>query len=451
LINGKSLESKHAANLQTKAKNTKFVDVNFKECIIFAYEFKSKVHFMDGYKIINDPVFGFIKIRMGLIYDIVQHPLFQRLNRINQLGLASVVYPGARHTRFQHSLGSLFLMSEAVKSLKEKGVYIFDSEEEAVKIAILLHDIGHGPFSHVLEHTLMHGISHEDISLLMMEQINREKHGELNLAISIFKDEYPNKIFHQLISSQLDMDRLDYLRRDSFFTGVTEGNIGSARIIKMLNVKDDRLVIESKGIYSIENFLTTRRLMYWQVYLHRTAVGYEKILINTLLRAKDLVRSGKEIFAAPALAYFLGNEVNAEWFATHDDALQMYADLDDSDIWSALKVWKNSDDIILSTLATDMLDRHLFTVEVSEEPPSEEYLQSIRDHIALQMGIPVEDTRYLMTLTEIGKDMYNPEDDSIGILYKDGTVKDIAEASEILNVQLLSKKIRKYYLCYHRF
>ena len=406
---------------------------------------------MDGYKIINDPVFGFIKIRMGLIYDIVQHPLFQRLNRINQLGLASVVYPGARHTRFQHSLGALYLMSEAVKSLKEKGVYIFDSEEEAVKIAILLHDIGHGPFSHVLEHTLMHGISHEDISLLMMEQINREKHGELNLAISIFKDEYPNKIFHQLISSQLDMDRLDYLRRDSFFTGVTEGNIGSARIIKMLNVKDDRLVIESKGIYSIENFLTTRRLMYWQVYLHRTAVGYEKILVNTLLRAKDLVRSGKEIFAAPALSYFLGNEVNAEWFATHDDALQMYADLDDSDIWSALKVWKNSDDIILSTLATDMLDRHLFTVEVSEEPPAEEYLQSIRDHIALQMGIPVEDTRYLMTLTEIGKDMYNPEDDSIGILYKDGTVKDIAEASEILNVQLLSKKIRKYYLCYHRF
>ena len=406
---------------------------------------------MDGYKIINDPVFGFIKIRMGLIYDIVQHPLFQRLNRINQLGLASVVYPGARHTRFQHSLGALYLMSEAVKSLKEKGVYIFDSEEEAVKIAILLHDIGHGPFSHVLEHTLMHGISHEDISLLMMEQINREKHGELNLAISIFKDEYPNKIFHQLISSQLDMDRLDYLRRDSFFTGVTEGNIGSARIIKMLNVKDDRLVIESKGIYSIENFLTTRRLMYWQVYLHRTAVGYEKILVNTLLRAKDLVRSGKEIFAAPALAYFLGNEVNAEWFATHDDALQMYADLDGSDIWSALKVWKNSDDIILSTLATDMLDRHLFTVEVSEEPPAEEYLQSIRDHIALQMGIPVEDTRYLMTLTEIGKDMYNPEDDSIGILYKDGTVKDIAEASEILNVQLLSKKIRKYYLCYHRF
>ncbi|MBP3845686.1 MAG: HD domain-containing protein [Prevotella sp.] len=406
---------------------------------------------MDGYKIINDPVFGFIKIRKGLIYDVVQHPLFQRLNRINQLGLASSVYPGARHTRFQHSLGALYLMTEAVKSLKEKGVYIFDSEEEAVKIAILLHDIGHGPFSHVLEHTLMHGISHEDISLLMMEQINREMHGQLNLAISIFKDEYPNKIFHQLISSQLDMDRLDYIRRDSFFTGVTEGNIGSARIIKMLNVKDDRLVVDSKGIYSIENFLTTRRLMYWQVYLHKTAVGYEKILINTLLRAKELAKLGKEIFATPALAYFLRNDVDDAWFATHDEALEMYSDLDDSDIWSAMKVWKKSDDKILSTLATDMLDRHLFKVEVTEEAPTEEYVNDIRQHIAARMDIPIEDTRYMMSLTELGKDMYNPEDDSIGILYKDGSVKDIAEASEILNVQLLSKKIRKYYLCYHRF
>ena len=406
---------------------------------------------MDGYKIINDPVFGFIKIRKGLIYNVVQHPLFQRLNRINQLGLASSVYPGARHTRFQHSLGALYLMTEAVKSLKEKGVYIFDSEEEAVKIAILLHDIGHGPFSHVLEHTLMHGISHEDISLLMMEQINREMHGQLNLAISIFKDEYPNKIFHQLISSQLDMDRLDYIRRDSFFTGVTEGNIGSARIIKMLNVKDDRLVVDSKGIYSIENFLTTRRLMYWQVYLHKTAVGYEKILINTLLRAKELAKSGKEIFATPALAYFLRNDVDDAWFATHNEALEMYSDLDDSDIWSAMKVWKKSDDKILSTLATDMLDRHLFKVEVTEEAPTEEYVNDIRQHIAARMDIPLEDTRYMMSLTELGKDMYNPEDDSIGILYKDGSVKDIAEASEILNVQLLSKKIRKYYLCYHRF
>ena len=405
---------------------------------------------MNEHKIISDPVFGFIKIKRGLLYDIVQHPFFQRLNRINQLGLASVVYPGARHTRFQHSLGAFHLMSEAIKSLTEKGVYIFDSEAEAVQAAILMHDIGHGPFSHVLENTLIHGISHEDISLMMMEQINHDLKDQLNLAISIFKDEYPNKIFHQLISSQLDMDRLDYLRRDSFYTGVTEGNIGSARIIKMLNVADDKLVVDSKGIYSIENYLTTRRLMYWQVYLHKTAVGYEKVLVNTLKRAKYLVRQGLNVFATPALAYFLKNDIDAQWFASHPEALQMYAELDDSDIWSALKVWKHSDDKILSTLATDMTDRHLFKVEVTEDRPEDDYLQEKMHQIAVAMGIPDEDAHYLLTLTEIGKDMYNPEDDSIGILYKDGTVKDIAEASEILNVQLLSKKIRKYYLCYQR-
>ena len=402
---------------------------------------------MNEHKIINDPVFGFIKIKRGLLYDIVQHPLFQRLNRINQLGLASVVYPGARHTRFQHSLGAFYLMTEAVKSLSEKGVYIFDSEAEAVMAAILMHDIGHGPFSHVLENTLIHGVSHEDISLMMMEQINRDLKGQLALAISIFKDEYPNKIFHQLISSQLDMDRLDYLRRDSFYTGVTEGNIGSARIIKMLNVKDDRLVVEAKGIYSIENYLTTRRLMYWQVYLHKTAVGYEKVLVNALTRARDLMRQGRDIFASPALAYFLREDVTFD----NSQALANYAELDDSDIWSALKAWKHEDDIILSTLATDMLDRHLFKVEVTEERPDEEHLDEIRHAIARHMDIGIDDTRYMMTLTEIGKDMYNPEDDSIGILYKDGTVRDIADASEILNVQLLSKKIRKYYLCYQRF
>jgi hypothetical protein len=301
-----------------------------------------------------------------------------------------------------------------------------------------------------LENTLIHGISHEDISLLMMEQINSDMKGQLNLAISIFKDEYPNKIFHQLISSQLDMDRLDYLRRDSFYTGVTEGNIGSARIIKMLNVADDRLVVDAKGIYSIENYLTTRRLMYWQVYLHKTTVGYEKILVNALNRAKQLVREGQKLFASPALSYFLKNDVDAQWFASHDDALAMYAELDDSDIWSALKVWRHHDDKILATLATDLVDRRLFKVEVTEEPPTQEHLSEIRQQIAQRMGISEEDTSHLMSLTEIGKDMYNPDDDSIGILYKDGTVKDIAEASEILNVQLLSKKIRKYYLCYQR-
>ncbi len=401
---------------------------------------------MSDAKIINDPVFGFIKIPRGLLYDIVRHSLFQRLNRINQLGLASVVYPGARHTRFQHSLGAFYLMSEAILSLQQKGNFIFDSEAEAVEAAILMHDIGHGPFSHVLENTLISGISHEDISLMMMEQMNRDLGGQLNLAIAIFKDEYPKRFLHQLISSQLDMDRLDYLRRDSFFTGVTEGNIGSARIIKMLNVVDDRLVVEQKGIYSLENYLTTRRLMYWQVYLHKTAVGYEKVLVNMLTRAKDLARQGKSVFASPALSFFLYNDIDATHF--DEQALLMYEELDDSDIWSAMKAWKHSDDKILSTLATDMLDRHIFRVEVYEEPVPQERIDELQERIARQMGIDRSDAHYMMSLNTIQKDMYSIDDDSIDILYKDGTIRDISQASEILNVALLSKKVRKYYLCY---
>ena len=406
---------------------------------------------MNDVKIINDPVFGFIKIPKGLLYNIVEHPLIQRLNRINQLGLASVVYPGARHTRFQHSLGAFHLMSEAILNLQQKGIFIFESEAEAVEAAILMHDIGHGPFSHVLENTLIHGISHEDISLLMMEEINRSLNGQLNLAISIFKGEYPKNFLHQLISSQLDMDRLDYLRRDSFYTGVTEGNIGSARIIKMLNVIDDSLVVEQKGIYSLENYLTTRRLMYWQVYLHRTCVAYEKVLVNMLNRAKYLVRHGHDVFATPALHYFLENDVDAEWFNTHPEALKNYEDLDDSDIWSAMKAWKYDSDKILSTLATDMLDRKIFKVEVHEEPIPQERLDELQQMIADKMAIPLEDAHYMMSLNTIQKDMYNVDDDSIAILYKNGEIRDISEASELLNVQLLSKKIRKYYLCYQRF
>jgi hypothetical protein len=402
-------------------------------------------------KIINDPVFGFIKIPRGLLYDIVRHPLFQRLNRINQLGLASVVYPGARHTRFQHSLGAFHLMSEAIASLQQKGHFIFDSEAEAVEAAILMHDIGHGPFSHVLENTLITDITHEELSLMMMEQINRDLGQQLNLAIAIFKGDYPKNFLHQLISSQLDMDRLDYLRRDSFYTGVTEGNIGSARIIKMLNVVDDRLVVEQKGIYSIENYLTTRRLMYWQVYLHKTAVACEKVLVNVLTRAKDLSRQGHDVFASPSLRYFLQNDVDAQWFASHPEALTMYEELDDNDIWSAMKAWRHDSDRILSTLATDMLDRHIFRVEVCEEPVGEERIAALADAIASQMDITAADARrYMMSLNTIQKDMYSIDDDSIDILYKDGTVRTITEASEILNVELLSKKVRKYYLCYQR-
>jgi HD superfamily phosphohydrolase len=405
---------------------------------------------MNDIKTIIDPVFGFINVPRGLLLQIVKHPLMQRLSRIKQLGMASVVYPGAQHTRFQHSLGAFHLMSEAIKVLSQKGIFIFDSEAEAVQAAILMHDIGHGPFSHVLENTLIHGISHEEISLMMMDKMNKEMGGELTLAIKIFRDEYPKRFLHQLISSQLDMDRLDYLRRDSFFTGVTEGNIGSARIIKMLNVVDDQLVIDYKGIYSIENYLTSRRLMYWQVYLHKTTVACEKVLVNALLRAKKLASEGVELFASPALHYFLYNDVDAAHFHTDSEALKHYVDLDDNDIWSAVKVWKDSDDKVLALLSNDLIERRPFRVEIHDEEVSDERIAELRKELAEHFGITPEDAWFLISLNTIQKDMYDIHDDHISILNKDNTLKDIAEASEILNVELLSKKIRKYYLCYQR-
>ena len=406
---------------------------------------------MTDAKIINDPVFGFIKVPRGLLLDIVRHPLMQRLTRIKQLGLTQEVYPGAQHTRFQHSLGAFHLMSEALISLQQKGVFVFDSEAEAVQAAILMHDIGHAPFSHVLENTLISGITHEEISLMMMDRINQDMHGALNLAISIFKDEYPKSYLHQLISSQLDMDRLDYLRRDSFFTGVTEGNIGSARIIKMLNVVNDALVVESNGIYSIENYLTSRRLMYWQVYLHKTTVGCENVLINALHRAKQLAKEGVELFASPALRYFLYNDITAETFHTDNKALDNYIALDDNDIWSAIKVWQQHEDKILSLLSSNMINRKIFKVEVREEEPTTEEINQFKQLISERYEISLTDCDYLIGVNRVQKDMYNPFDDHISILYKDGTLKDITEASEILNIELLSKKICKYYLSYQRF
>ena len=406
---------------------------------------------MSTQKIINDPVFGFIKIPRGPLLDIVKHPLFQRLSRIKQLGLASVVYPGAQHTRFQHSLGAYHLMTEAIFSLTQKGIFIFESEAEAVEAAILMHDIGHGPFSHVLENTLISGISHEEISLMMMEQINEDLKGALTLAIKIFQGDYPKRFLHQLLSSQLDVDRLDYLRRDSFFTGVTEGNIGSARIIKMLNVVDDELVVDSKGIYSIENYLTSRRLMYWQVYLHKTTVAMEKVLVNALLRAKQLSLSGETLFASPSLQYFLCREVDRDFFLKHEEALRHYEQLDDNDIWCAVKEWSHHSDPVLRLLASDLVDRRPFRVEISEEPFDDGYICNLRSQLESATGIHGDELRYLYSLNTIQKDMYDVNDDHISILYKDGHTKDIAEASEILNVSLLSKKIRKYYLCYQRF
>ena len=401
-------------------------------------------------KIINDPVFGFINIPKGLLYDIVRHPLLQRLTRIKQVGLSSVVYPGAQHTRFQHSLGAFYLMSEAITQLASKGNFIFDSEAEAVQAAILLHDIGHGPFSHVLEDTIVKGVSHEEISLILMERMNKEMNGQLSLAIQIFKDEYPKRFLHQLVSGQLDMDSLDYLRRDSFYTGVTEGNIGSARIIKMLDVADDRLVIESKGIYSIENFLTARRLMYWQVYLHKTSVAYEKMLISTLLRAKELASQGVELFASPALRFFLYNDINPTEFYNNPDCLENFIQLDDNDIWTALKVWSTHTDKVLSTLSTGMINRNIFKVEISSEPISEDRKKELTLHISQQLGITLSEANYFVSTPSIEKNMYDPADDSIDIIYKDGTIKNIAEASDMLNISLLSKKVKKYYLCYQR-
>lgn len=401
-------------------------------------------------KIINDPVFGFINIPRGLLYDLVRHPLLQRLNRIKQMGLSSVVYPGAQHTRFQHSLGAFYLMKEAITQLTAKGNFIFDSEAEAVQIAILLHDIGHGPFSHVLEDTIVKGVSHEEISLMLMERMNKEMNGQLTLAIQIFKDEYSKRFLHQLVSGQLDMDRLDYLRRDSFYTGVTEGSIGSARIIEMLNVEDDQLVIEAKGIYSIENFLTARRLMYWQVYLHKTSVAYERMLISTLLRAKELASQGIELFASPALHFFLYNNIENDEFHNNPDCLENFIQLDDNDIWTSLKVWSTHTDKVLSTLSLGMINRNIFKVEISTEPISQEREKELTYHISQQLNISLHEARYFVSTPSIEKNMYDPADDSIDIIYHDGTIKNIAEASDMLNFALLSKKVKKYYICYHR-
>lgn len=405
---------------------------------------------MQDSKLINDPVFGFIKIPKGLLYDIVKHPYMQRLSRIKQLGLSSVVYPGAQHTRFQHSLGAFFLMTEAIEQLKRKGHFIFDSEAEAAKAAILLHDIGHGPFSHVLEYTLTKDISHEQISLLLMEKMNEEMNGALSLAIKVFKGEHPKKYLHQLVSGQLDMDRMDYLRRDSFFTGVPEGSIGSARIIKMLNLKEEQLVVDEKGIYSIENFLIARRLMYWQVYLHRTCITYENMLISTLSRAKELAKRGVSLFASPALHYFLYNDVDKKSFYEGDEALNNFIQLDDNDIWTSLKVWSNNEDEILSLLSSGMINRQLFKTEISSEVFNERAINDIRKQVSKHLNISTEEAKYFVSSGIIGNKMYDPFDNSIDLLYKDGSLKNISEISDILNVTSLSKRVNKYYFSHFR-
>jgi HD superfamily phosphohydrolase len=401
-------------------------------------------------KIINDPVFGFINIPNDFVYELICHPNLQRLNRIRQLGLAPFVYPGAQHTRFHHSIGAMFLMDEALKTLREKGHTITEEEYNGALAAILMHDIGHGPFSHVLEHTLVTNIHHEALSLLMMERMNREWQGALQTAIDIFTDRYPKAFLHQLVSGQLDVDRLDYLRRDSFFTGVSEGNIGSARIIKMLNLKDERLVVESKGIYSIENFLMSRRLMYWQVYLHKTAVAAEKMMINTLRRARLLSLQGEQLFASPSLSYFLQHDPHLDDFKDDGEALTRFMELDDNDIWTALKVWSSHPDTVLSVLSEAMINRRLFRIEISEQPFDEERAEVLQKRFAEKYHISQQEAACFISSDNLSTDMYSEKDDSIDILYKDGSVKDISRASDMLNIELLSKKVVKYYFAYLR-
>lgn len=397
-------------------------------------------------KIINDPVLGFITIPNELIYELVQHPLFQRLTRIKQLGLANVVYPGAQHTRFQHSLGAMHLVGEAVKQLRLKGQVITAAEENGVLVAMLLHDIGHGPFSHVLENTLINGVSHEDLSLKMMEMINEEMGGRLSLAISIFMDRYEKRFLHQLISSQLDMDRMDYLCRDCFFTGVMEGSIGAARIIKMLNVSDDKLVVEAKGIYSIENFLVARRFMYWQVYLHKTSVAAEKMLVNILRRAKELMKSGVDLFATPALRYFLENDVDANSFDT-DYVLKRYVELDDVDIMSAVKVWMKAEDVVLRELSKGFIERRFFKAVTGDDIALYSEANMKRQY-AERFGIDESLARYFYVEEAVRSNTYNPDGANIMIMYGDGRLVDVARASDMMNVDMMREMIEKRYLFY---
>ncbi|NDP20223.1 MAG: HD domain-containing protein [Paludibacter sp.] len=401
-------------------------------------------------KIINDPVFGFINIPNDFLYDIIQHPYFQRLTRIKQLGLSSFVYPGAQHTRMQHSLGAMHLMGEAIAQLQQEGHEITPPEAEAVRACILLHDIGHGPFSHTLEHSLVYGINHEEISLWMMQKINAEMDGKLDMTLEIFTNVYPKKFLHQLVSSQLDMDRLDYLSRDSFYSGVSEGIIGAARIIKMLNIHDDQLVIEAKGIYSIEKFLVARRLMYWQVYLHKTSVAAEQMLLNILKRAKELASKGVVLFATPALHYFLYNEIHKQNFRLTGDALEHFAMLDDSDLISAIKVWSSHSDIVLSTLCKAFTNRRLFKVLISAESVKNEIKNQYLEQYTRHFGININDATYFLGEEIVSTDTYSPDDDNINILFKDGTIKDIADASDMLNISVLTKKVEKHYFCFMR-
>ena len=400
------------------------------------------------HKIFNDPIYGFITIPDELTFQLLEHPWFQRLRRIKQLGLTNLVYPGALHTRFHHAMGAMHLMSEAIEVLRSKGQEISKEEAQAVTIAILLHDIGHGPFSHALEHSIVNNVTHEDISELFMERLNKEFRGKLTLAIKIFRDRYKRKFFHQLVSSQLDMDRLDYLMRDSFYTGVSEGVISSERIIKMLNVKSDKLVVESKGIYSVEKFIISRRLMYWQVYLHKTVLSAENLLVNILKRAKELAGKGEELFCTPALRTFLYNKFSKRDFLEDKNLLGIFAQLDDNDITASIKVWCTHPDKILSMLCSKLVNRQLFRIELQNEPFEKKRIKQVRARVMKKYKVGKEKVKYFVFTDAVSNEVYNVDNIRINILFKDGTILDVAKASDQLNTKVLSRTIKKYFLCY---
>ncbi len=403
-------------------------------------------------KIVNDPVYGFINIPNELLYDIISHPYFQRLRRIKQLGLTHYVYPGATHTRFEHVLGATHLMSAAIKVLRSKNNKITKEEEEGALIAILMHDMGHGPFSHTLEHSFVSNISHEEISLKFMELLNKKFKGRLSLGIEIFKNNYKKKFLHSLVSSQLDTDRLDYLKRDSFFTGVTEGIIGSDRIIKMLNVIDDEIVIEEKGIYSVEKFLIARRIMYWQVYLHKTVVSAELMLLKVLERARELIKH-QRIYTTPGLSFFLENNINdISLFSSgnnKESVMSKFAAIDDSDVMISIKEWTKHQDKVLSALSNGIINRDLFRVEIQNKAFDNKKIDKLKNEALSSFGIEEDAVNYLVFSGKISNKAYSSDNiQRINILLKNNKLSDIAQASDIQNISALSETVEKYFLCY---
>lgn len=404
-------------------------------------------------KIINDPVYGFISIPGEFVFDIIEHPWFQRLRNIKQLGLTSFVYPGANHSRFQHGLGALHLMEMAVSTLRSKGVVISNEEEEATYLAILLHDIGHGPFSHALENTIIEGITHEDLSLLMMRKLNEQYGGRLGMAIEIFRGNYPRNFLHEMVSGQIDMDRLDYLRRDCFFTGVIEGSVGSERIIRMLNVADESLVIEEKGIYSLEKFLIARRLMYWQVYMHKTVLSSESLLVKVLKRARELALGGADLFTTPSLRFFLYNQIEKKDLL-HDGAFtpgiiaSVFVRLDDTDIFTAAKYWADNSDPVLADLAGRLIRRDLFAIELHNEPFEDARMEKLKQMLVESMHTAPEHLDYFVFSGAISNLAFTPDPPEVRILLKNGTTADISAVSDMFEQRFISEKITKYFLCY---